>query len=287
MGRLRTRFLMTSLLGLAIVILGGASSDSDIPRHYPAEDAGADSLAARKKAQLETVNRFKVFYQFHFTDKLKESGITFVYHAVDDITKHMKMGHYDHGSAIAVADVDGDGLYDIYFVNQVGGNELWKNLGGGKFKNITQEAGVGLPDRINVGAAFADVNNDGSEDLFVTTVRGGNVLFKNDGHGHFTDISKEAGVDLVAHSSGASSSTTTTMACSIFSFATSGSTPRMKKVRMANMRPYQMHFRATYIPIAMNIPFSTRIWATTTSKMLPPRWDCDRTGGAATPVSAM
>ncbi len=203
MGRLRTRFLMTSLLGLAILILGGASSDSDIPRHYPAEDAGADSLAARKKAQLETVNQFKVFYQFHFTDKLKESGITFVYHAVDDITKHMKMGHYDHGSAIAVADVDGDGLYDIYFVNQVGGNELWKNLGGGKFKNITQEAGVGLPDRISVGAAFADVDNDGSEDLFVTTVRGGNVLFKNDGHGHFTDISKEAGVDLVAHSSGA------------------------------------------------------------------------------------
>ena len=50
-------------------------------------------------------------------------------------------------TALAVADVDGDGLYDIYFVNQVGGNELWKNLGGGKFKNITQEAGVGLPDR--------------------------------------------------------------------------------------------------------------------------------------------
>ena len=50
---------------------------------------------------METIKQFKVFYQFHFTDKLKESGITFVYHAVDDITKHMKMGHYDHGSAVA------------------------------------------------------------------------------------------------------------------------------------------------------------------------------------------
>jgi hypothetical protein len=54
------------------------------------------------------------------------------------------MGHYDHGSAVAAADVDGDGLYDLYFVNQVGGNELWKNIGGGKFENITESAGTAL-----------------------------------------------------------------------------------------------------------------------------------------------
>jgi enediyne biosynthesis protein E4 len=111
--------------------------------------------------------------------------------------------HYDHGNGIAVADVDNDGLYDIYFVNQVGGNELWKNLGGGKFKNITTEAGVGLPARISVAASFADIDNDGAQDLFVTTVLGGNALFKNDGHGHFQDITKAAGLDLVSHSSGA------------------------------------------------------------------------------------
>ena len=55
-------------------------------------------------------------------------------------------------ASFAWGDVDGDGLYDIYFVNQVGGNELWKNLGNGKFKNITQEAGVALPGRVGVGA---------------------------------------------------------------------------------------------------------------------------------------
>jgi enediyne biosynthesis protein E4 len=109
--------------------------------------------------------------------------------------------HYDHGTGIAVADVEGDGLYDIYFVNQVGGNELWKNLGNGKFKSITAEAGVGLKDRISVGAAFADVNNTGRPDLFVTTVDQGNVLFRNDGNGHFTDITADSGVGLVSHSS--------------------------------------------------------------------------------------
>jgi len=192
------------VLSITALILRAEASDAAPPRpRYPDQDVGADSLPARKKAQLKTVNQFKVFYQFQFADKRKQSGIRFVHHAVDDVTKHMRMGHYDHGSAVAVADVDGDGLYDIYFVNQVGGNELWKNLGGGKFENITAEAGVGLPERVSVGAAFADIDNDGCQDLFVTTVRGGNVLFKNDGHGHFKDISQEARVGLVAHSSGA------------------------------------------------------------------------------------
>jgi hypothetical protein len=204
MNRCGNRLLSCVLVIATSIILSGASNDPVVvPLHYPHEDAGADSLPARKKAQLETVKQFNVFYQFHFTDRRKESGITFSHHAVDSITKHMRMGHYDHGSAVAVADVDGDGLYDIYFLNQIGGNELWKNLGGGKFKNITQEAGVALDGRVSVGAAFADIDNDGDQDLFVTTVRGGNVLFENDGHGHFKDISKEAGVDLVAHSSGA------------------------------------------------------------------------------------
>ena len=168
-----------------------------------APDLGELALPDRKAEQLKTVDQFAVFYQFHFADRVKESGITFRQQITEDGGRHYKAVHYDHGNGIAVADVDGDGLYDIYFVNQVGGNELWKNLGGGKFKNITEEAGVGLPGRISVSASFADIDNSGAQDLFVTTVLGGNVLFKNDGHGHFKDISKEAGVDLVSHSSGA------------------------------------------------------------------------------------
>lgn len=200
----RNRLLkLITIFMLAGLALTAIADNSSVRLRYPEEDIGKDSLTARQKAQFEAAKQFKVFYQFHFTDELKGSGITFKHRAVDDITKHMRMGHYDHGSAVAVADVDGDGLYDIYFVNQVGGSELWKNLGGGKFKNITDEAGVALRGRVGVAAAFADIDNDGDQDLFVTTVRGGNVLFENDGHGHFKDISHEAGVDLVAHSSGA------------------------------------------------------------------------------------
>jgi hypothetical protein len=171
--------------------------------NVPESDVGADTLAAREQAQRATVDRFKVFHGFRFTDRRPESGITFVHRIVDDAGRTYKAAHYDHGNGIAVADVDGDGRLDVYFTNQVGGNELWKNLGGGRFRNMTAEAGVGLADRVSVSASFADVDNDGDEDLYVTTVRMGNALFENDGKGRFKDVSKASGLDYVGHSSGA------------------------------------------------------------------------------------
>ena len=201
----RIRSVATGVIAVAVFVAiytRGAAAPATPEVRYPPEDTSA-LLAARKQQQLKTVDQFKVFYQFQFEDKLPQSGITFVNHIVDDAASNYQPAHYDHGNGIAVADVDGDGLYDIYFVSQTGGNELWKNLGGGKFKNITAEAGVGVPGRIGVSAAFADIDNDGDPDLFVTTVRGGNVLFENDGHGHFRDITREAGIDGAAHSSGA------------------------------------------------------------------------------------
>jgi enediyne biosynthesis protein E4 len=203
----RRSFLHTAL---PLVLLAGVSAlplraqepaPPVVP--FPKNDAGLAALAARKQAQLDSVNQFKVFYQFHFTDKLKESGITFRNHPTIYSTSDYMAVHYDHGTGIAVADVDGDGLYDIYFVSQLGGNELWRNLGNGKFENITDKAGVGVKGRVSVTAAFGDVDNSGYQDLYVTTVDEGNVLFRNDGHGHFTDITHEAGLDLIAHSSGA------------------------------------------------------------------------------------
>jgi hypothetical protein len=186
---------------LCASLLGQDTGLRTVP--FPKNDVGLASLAARKKAQLESRDQFKVFYQFHFTDRLRKSGITFRNRAVSYATNQYMPVHYDHGTGLAVADVDGDGQYDIYFVSQLGGNELWRNLGLGKFKNVTEQAGIGLKDRVSVSASFGDINNTGHQDLYVTTVNQGNVLFQNDGHGHFKDITHEAGLDLIAHSSGA------------------------------------------------------------------------------------
>ena len=146
----------------------------------------------------EGVEGVKAFHDFTFTDRRSESGITFQHHIVADAGKTYKAAHYDHGNGLAIADVDGDGLTDIYFVNQVGGNQLWRNTGGGTFQDITAAAGVAVPDRVSVTASFADIDNDGDADLYVTTVRGGNLLFENDGKGRFRDITAAAGLSYRA-----------------------------------------------------------------------------------------
>jgi hypothetical protein len=169
----------------------------------PRSQLEIDWLRRRKHAQEEKAKDYEVVRDFKFVDKLPQSGITFKHSIVDDAGRSYKAIHYDHGSGVAVADVDGDGLYDIYFVNQLGCNELGRNLGGGRFENITEKAGVGLCNQIGVTASFADVDNDGKQDLFVTTVRHGNHLFHNLGNGRFEDITEQSGLNYSGHSSGA------------------------------------------------------------------------------------
>ncbi len=159
-------------------------------------------LTERAAAQRAAVANSSVRHQFTFRDERTASGITFVNRVVPDAAKAYQATHYDHGTGVVPADVDGDGLIDLYFVSQLGGNQLWRNLGYGKFTDITATAGVALAERIGVTGTFADLDNDGDPDLYVTTVRGGNVLFRNDGGGRFTDVTATAGVGHSAHSSG-------------------------------------------------------------------------------------
>ena len=169
----------------------------------PPPDIGQKAMDHRADAQLTSLGQFDVFYFFSFADRTQESGIDFRHRIVDDAGRDYKMVHYDHGNGLTVADIDGDRLYDIYFTTQVGSNQLWRNLGGGRFENVTETAGVGLADRISVAATFADYDNDSDPDLFVTTVKMGNALFRNEGGGRFTDVTSAAGLDYTGHSSGA------------------------------------------------------------------------------------
>jgi len=136
-----------------------------------------------------------------FRDMAREAGITFrMSFLPGEQGEKFKINLYDHGCGLAVGDYDGDGRDDIYFVNQLGRNALYHNNGDGTFTDVTREAGVGLGDRVGVAATWADYDNSGRQSLYVTSTRGGNVLFKNLGHGKFKDVTKEVGLTCVGHS---------------------------------------------------------------------------------------
>ena len=139
-----------------------------------------------------------------FRECADEVGLTWQMHFLPgEQGETFKINLYDHGCGLAVGDFDGDGLDDIYFCNQLGPNALYRNKGDGTFEEVAAKAGVALGDRVCVGAVFVDYDNDGHPDLYVTSTRGGNVLFHNRGDGTFEDVTEKAGLKHVGHSQSA------------------------------------------------------------------------------------
>jgi len=140
----------------------------------------------------------------NFVDVLEDSGIDFRHHFFpSEQGENYRMNQYDHGSGVLVADVNNDGRMDIYLLDFLGPNALYINKGNFKFEETARRAGVDLPEDVSVGGSFGDYDNDGDSDLYVTTYRTGNHLFRNRGDGTFEDVSKKAGVGHNGHSSAA------------------------------------------------------------------------------------
>ena len=142
-----------------------------------------------------------------FEDITEGSGITFRHtYGYDELSNLLQTT----GPGVSLADVDGDGDLDIYFVNGAPTerfegqlrpkNALFLNNGDATFTEAT-EAGVD-DDGVGMGAVFADIDNDGDDDLYVYNY-GPNILYRNDGEGHFTEITAEAGVECAVWSASA------------------------------------------------------------------------------------
>ena len=101
------------------------------------------------------------------------------------------------GTGVAIGDYDGDGRPDIFVVSKTQGCRLFRNLGGYRFEDVTEKAGVGAtPGVWNEGATFVDVNNDGLLDIYVCRFNAPNLLYMNQGDGTFREMAHAYGLDV-------------------------------------------------------------------------------------------
>ena len=102
------------------------------------------------------------------------------------------------GTGVAIGDYDGDGRPDLFVVTKTKGCRLFRNLGGYRFEDVTERAGVGATPGIwNTGAAFVDINNDGLLDIYVCRFNAPNLLYVNQGDGTFKEMAHAYGLDVV------------------------------------------------------------------------------------------
>jgi hypothetical protein len=104
------------------------------------------------------------------------------------------------GTGVAIGDYDGDGRPDLFVVSKTESCRLFRNLGGFKFEDVTEKAGVGDQGAQagiwKHGVTFVDVNNDGRLDIYVCRYNAPNLLYINQGDGTFKEMAHAYGLDV-------------------------------------------------------------------------------------------
>ena len=141
----------------------------------------------------------------------EKSGITFSNNLKPtDKINILDYLYYYNGGGVAIGDINGDGLPDIYFTGNQTKNKLYLNKGNFQFKDITKTSGTTGLSQWNTGVTMADVNGDGLLDIYVCAVtgigglKGKNELFINNGNNTFTEKAKDFGLDFQTYATQAS-----------------------------------------------------------------------------------
>jgi len=140
----------------------------------------------------------------------KETGLTFVNTLTEsDAFNIIDYLYFYNGGGLAIGDINGDTLPDIFISGNQVQNKLYLNKGNLSFEDISNTAGIGGNSTWNTGAVMGDVNGDGLLDIYVCTVvgvngfDGHNELYINNGDATFTESATAYGLDLDTYSSNA------------------------------------------------------------------------------------
>ncbi len=133
-----------------------------------------------------------------------ETGVTFSNTLKEDVGTMENLFNFDYfynGAGVGVADLNNDGLQDLFFAGNQVPNALYINKGDFKFEDISQTAGININKVWANGVTFADVNADGWLDIYVS--QGGpkqrkdreNLLYINNGDLTFTESAANYGLN--------------------------------------------------------------------------------------------
>jgi hypothetical protein len=160
-------------------------------------DTALDAPPAYTGPAYATTQTRTLVTSIRFKDVTSEAGVDFIHETGAFGQKWMPE---TIGSGAAFLDYDVDGWPDLLLVNsttwpgRAGGrrptSRLYRNLGDGRFEDVTRAAGLDIP-LYGMGIAAADYDADGDPDLYLTAV-GDNKLLRNDG-GRFTDVTALTG----------------------------------------------------------------------------------------------
>ena len=133
-----------------------------------------------------------------FTDVTAAAGVKFTHNAGKAGKKYLPE---TMGAGGAFLDIDNDGWPDILLVNSKDWTPrgrkslpaLYRNNHNGTFTNVTAGSGLDI-ELYGMGAAVADYDNDGREDIYITALEG-DRLFHNEGNGKFRDVTKTSGIN--------------------------------------------------------------------------------------------
>ena len=111
-----------------------------------------------------------------------------------DVTRQSGLATIGTSTQTAVwADIDNDGLLDLFVGREDGPSQLFRNNGDGTFEDISQPSGVGHS-AFTKGVVAADYDNDGYVDLYASNYSGDNLLYHNNHDRTFTEVGNKAGV---------------------------------------------------------------------------------------------